>query len=33
VRLLFFEDTVDGNIYQDVITQFISLLEEDEHDC
>jgi hypothetical protein len=31
---IFLEETVDGNIYQDIIiTQFISLLEMDEHNC
>ncbi len=30
---IFFETTVNGEVYQDIITQFIALLEEDERDC
>jgi hypothetical protein len=33
VRPLFFEDKVDGNIYWDIITKFILLLEEYEQNC
>jgi hypothetical protein len=33
VRPLSFEDTTDGNIHQQIITQFISLQEQHEHDC
>jgi hypothetical protein len=29
----FFEDTGEGNIDRDDITQFISPLEEDDRDC
>ncbi len=25
--------TVNGEVYRDIITEFIDLLEEDEHDC
>jgi len=30
---LFFEDTLTAEKYPDLLTQFIALLEENEHDC
>jgi hypothetical protein len=33
VGLIFFETTVNSVVYQDIITQFISLLDIDEGDC
>jgi hypothetical protein len=31
IGLIFFETTVDSQVYQDSITEFISMLEKDEH--
>jgi hypothetical protein len=33
IRLLCLETAVTGHIYHNMVSQFISLLEFDEHDC